>query len=300
VALCHSTLLRLQLQPPDAGFWTVCEPMLAMGGQWPGLAFDLESLRPRFAGSLLWMSLLDTAFVLHAADGDWPHLLALADEMWATAQAPKQHRFSLCGTWHRAVCQAAMDQTPVALHTLAQFIDQAHDIAWDHGAVLGWLMTAQLHLCSGESDTARACHQAAVACSQQASQEARSVLLPLLHIRILLQQGHTAAAVLAWQALPAPWLAHSNDHSLSTWAETAAWLAAALHQHVLGQSLMTVARQLAAHHDQLAVVRRWRNSHFDPAPAWHAVCADDKQALRQRLNVALQHFNPQVPEDAVA
>jgi hypothetical protein len=87
---------------------------------------------------------------------------------------------------------------------------------------------------------------------------------------------------------------------LSMWAETAAGLAAVLEQPSLAQALMTAVRQMTVSHDQLAVVRRWRDAHFGPAPAWTAVSADEKQSLREGLRRAVQHFNHSVRETTAA
>lgn len=303
VALCLRTIARLQLRPQDSGFWTAYEPVLAMRGSLPNVNFDLESLRERFAGSLLWMSLVDTAGVLNADHGPLDRQMAYAEEIIAASQGLHQHRFVLHGIWRKAMCQLAMDDVAQAMHTLQSHFRLARRIAWDTGAVCDMLMMAVLHLYRDDLQGARDCYTAALASSRHAGAELLTVCLPLMNARILAHAGHAERAQQEFCALPSDWLERVKDQTLTEWAETAAVLAGLLDQGHVASALAADLRLLSLAADRMPVVRQFRDQRFGPALTIHPLQppqAEDRESLRLRLRGRLLHFSQSlsVPHNA--
>ncbi len=287
VVLCERTLEQLQLQPQDSGFWTLYERLLMMRAGRAHLPLDLATLRPRFAGSLLWMNLLDTAFAVGAMDEDWGSQEAIAQEMIAASQALRQHRFLLSGTWHLAACELALDRADDAVRTLNEYYTCARGLGWHKGAARAQHLTALLRLRQGRPEAAVPCIHIVEQHHQQGTHEGLVVSLPLLRSRLLVQSNDIEAAVREWLTAPVAWLQRATDEHLVDWSETGALIAQAMGLPELGRELATAMRLLDGADDHIPIIRRDRDTRFGPGPPRQSSESAAMESLRGRVRAAV-------------
>jgi predicted ATPase/DNA-binding SARP family transcriptional activator len=287
VSLCQRTLQQLQLKPQDRGFWTLYERLLMMRAGAAELPLDLAALRPRFAGSSLWMNLLDTAFVMGAMDEDWGRQKAIAQEMIAASQALRQHRFLLSGTWHLAACELALDRTDEAVRTLDDYYICARGLGWHKGAARAQHLTALLRLRQGRPEAALPCITVVEQHQQQGTHEGLVVSLPLLRSRLLVQTDRTDEAMREWLAAPVAWLQRATDEHLVDWSETGALIAHSLGLAELKNELATAMRLLDGADDHIPIIRRDRDARFGPGPARMSTESTQIESLRGRVRAAV-------------
>jgi hypothetical protein len=300
VTLCRDTLQRLQLRPDDAGFWTLHERLLAMRVADADLpALDLVALRSRFAGSSLWMNLLDTAFAVGARDENWDRQMAIAHEMIAASRALRQHRFLLSGLWHLATCELALDRADAAVRTLDDYYDRARGLGWHKGAARAQHMKALLNLRQGRADAALPCIKIIEHLQQLGAHEGLVVSLPLLRSRLMVQSDRPAEAVREWMAVPMVWLQRATDEHLVDWSETGAQIAQALGNVELGRELATALRLLDGADDHMPFIRRDRDARFGIGPDRKSAESTEMEVLRSRVRAGvtalrghLQHMGP--------
>ena len=282
---------QLALGPNDPGFWTLCMAMKECSCLPAGVEIDLDALRNRFAGSRMWLEILRVTYATLPDIGDWPRLLAIAEELIDCAAAMRAHAAWVSGITARAYCQLAMGDTAAALKSYHAGFQLAAETGWKNAMAAARLDAASVHVYLFDTDAATVCIDAASELLGHSSHVSVVVRIPLLRTMVRVLRGELPEAVREMLSVSPDQLEQVNEDDLSAWAEAGGLLSMRLGHAVLADNIVKALRYVDGDHDQIPAVRRFRNELFGPPEPVGSRSAAELNQTRRNLRTWLKELH---------
>jgi DNA-binding SARP family transcriptional activator len=292
IQLLLAPLASLQLQTRQAGYWLLHTRIAYLTMRLrPGVTIDLDSLRPRFEGSPLWVEILRAKYEDFAGGADWAYRQTVAEDIVASARLLRSPLLTFIGIWAKGVGQFGTDDIRGGLNSLQEACELARRSGLEHLVVDALPVRALWHRYAQEFDKAEQCLRDTADVLAQRGRDALVVRVPLQAAALHSLRGQAEAARKNLAAVPSERLQTVGDEELVRWAESAALLAKLQGRTEQLTSLVETFRRFDFVMDAVPLIARFRDREFGVLPAQATPAEAQITALRIDLRTHVKEFH---------